>query len=151
VEFDWTRILKAQESPAESRPQQPDRRNRPRPRDVPPREAQNRPAPVQSTAPLPPEVADAIGAEPYDGVPSVEAAVPDEVDRQGENVESPEAEVIDEFLAEPRVEVPPVRPRPGDAISAVEGRLGAEGLSRLRARYSEVMARISETIADPER
>jgi hypothetical protein len=74
------------------------------------------------------------------------------VDRQQtENVEPPEAEVIEEFLAEPRVEVPPLRPQPGDAISAVEGRLGAEGLSRLRARYSEVMARISETIADPER
>jgi hypothetical protein len=151
VEFDWTRILKAQESPVESRTQQPDRRPRPRPRDTQPREAATRPAPIQNTSP-PPEVADAIHAALHDEAPAFEPAVADEVDRQQtENVEPPEAEVIEEFLAEPRVEVPPLRPQPGDAISAVEGRLGAEGLSRLRARYSEVMARISETIADPER
>ena len=65
--------------------------------------------------------------------------------------EIPEAEVIEEFLAEPRVEIAAVRPLPGDAISTVETRLGSEGLARLRARYSEVLARISETVADPER
>jgi hypothetical protein len=35
--------------------------------------------------------------------------------------------------------------------SAAHARLGSEGLLRLRARYAEVLARISERIADPAR
>jgi len=68
-----------------------------------------------------------------------------------ERVEPSEVEAIEEFLAEPRVETPAPRPHAGDALSAVESRLGSEGLSRLRARYSEVMARISETVSEPVR
>jgi len=83
---------------------------------------------------------------------SADAIFPDEVEaRPEENVVPPEVELIEEFLAEPRVEAAPNRPLAGDAISAVETRLGSEGLSRLRARYSEVLARISETITDPAR
>jgi hypothetical protein len=69
----------------------------------------------------------------------------------GESVEPSEVEAIEEFLAEPRVETRTSRPHAGDALSAVESRLGSEGLSRLRARYSEVMARISETVSEPVR
>ncbi len=74
----------------------------------------------------------------------------DEVARQ-ENAEPPEVAIIEDFLAEPRIEAALNRPQAGDAISAVESRLGSEGLSRLRARYSEVLARIAETIADAQR
>jgi hypothetical protein len=76
---------------------------------------------------------------------------PDEVAEYAVRSEPPETEMIEEFLAEPRVEFVSERPQPGDAISAVETKLGSEGLSRLRARYSEVMARISETVTDPVR
>ncbi len=61
-------------------------------------------------------------------------------------VEPPDVEAIEEYLAEPAH-----RPLAGDALSAAERRLGSEGLSRLRARYSEVLARISETVSDPQR
>lgn len=48
------------------------------------------------------------------------------------------------------------RPEPEPAgieepTSAAHARLGSEGLGRLRARYSEMLARIGERIADPER
>jgi hypothetical protein len=36
-------------------------------------------------------------------------------------------------------------------VSPAEARLGSEGLSRLRGRYAEMLARISERIQDPER
>lgn len=36
------------------------------------------------------------------------------------------------------------------AVGAARARLGAEGLARLRGRYSEMLARISERIADPD-
>jgi hypothetical protein len=57
---------------------------------------------------------------------------------------------IDELLSdtpsEPQTENLDRKP-----TTAAEARLGSEGLSRLRARYSEVLARISETITDPVR
>ena len=44
----------------------------------------------------------------------------------------------------------PVEP-PTEPATAAEARLGAEGVSRLRGRYAEMLARISERITDPER
>lgn len=38
-----------------------------------------------------------------------------------------------------------------EPTSAAHARLGSEGLARLRARYSEMLARISDRVADPER
>ena len=121
---------------------------------MPPREATGR-FPVAAA-----EVSTPIG-EPVEagddsqGQSSLEV-FPDELTAAPEishspEAEVPEAELIEEFLAEPRVEIPAVRPLPGDAISTVETRLGSEGLARLRARYSEVLARISETVTDAER
>lgn len=81
----------------------------------------------------------------------VDRSIPTELVAQAETAELPDAEIIEEFLAEPRVEPAAPRPQAGDALSAVEERLGSEGLSRLRARYAEVLARISETVTDPER
>ena len=151
VEFDWTRILKGQESPSELRAgSQPDRRDRPRPRDFPPR-----PAPERRETPARVEVPRALDPPDREDFETqvAEAAAPaiDQGTEAAERVEPPEAAVIEEFLAEPRIEPPVARPLAGDALSAVEARLGSEGLSRLRARYSEVLARISETIQDPAR
>jgi hypothetical protein len=150
VEFDWTRILKGQDGSSEVRTGgQPDRRNRPRPREMSPRPAPDRrETPSMVEAPPPPHLPDheELEAEP------TEVSVPATLDADAvERVEPPEAAVIEEFLVEPRIEAPVARPLAGDALSAVEARLGSEGLSRLRARYSEVLARISETIADPGR
>jgi len=92
-----------------------------------------------------------MDTRPREEIALISAVTLDEVDSPTESVDVPEAQAIEEFLVEPRLEAPPARPQPGDAISAVELRLGAEGLSRLRARYSEVMARISETVTDLER
>jgi hypothetical protein len=47
-----------------------------------------------------------------------------------------------------RVEAGPVVEEP---TSAAHARLGSEGLGRLRARYSEMLARIGERVADAER
>ena len=150
VEFDWTRILKSQESPAEPRVAQAERRNRPRPRDGQPREGiAPRPDPV-SSEPLPTNT-ESMNAEPTTAASPVDAILSDEVRLREASVEPPEVEIIEDFLAEPRIEVAADRPQAGDAISAVESRLGSEGLSRLRARHSEVLARIAETIADPQR
>jgi len=99
----------------------------------------------------PPAPASSIEAEASPVAVPLETTIPNEVGLHEEAVEPPEVDLIEEFLAEPRVEVAAERPHAGDAISAVETRLGSEGLSRLRARYSEVLARISETIADAQR
>lgn len=40
---------------------------------------------------------------------------------------------------------------PDGPVTPAEARLGSEGLSRLRGRYAEMLARISERIQDPER
>ena len=150
VEFDWTRILK-QEAPVEppaTQTERVERRNRPRPTDEPSREAVPRqvstPGPVD-VSPIADSIDTEIGAD-------VASEIPPNVDVHAADAsESPEAEIVEEFLAEPRVEIAAARPQPGDAISTVESRLGSEGLYRLRARYSEVMARISETVSDPAR
>ena len=49
-------------------------------------------------------------------------------------------------------EPPPIGPAQAEEPQSAAGaRLGSEGLSRLRARHAEVLARISERIADPAR
>jgi hypothetical protein len=56
--------------------------------------------------------------------------------------------------AESRPRPVPEPPRPVEVeepTTAAHARLGSEGLARLRGRYSEVLARISERIAEPER
>lgn len=42
------------------------------------------------------------------------------------------------------------QPLVDEPMTAAHARLGSEGLGRLRARYAETMARISERIQDPE-
>jgi hypothetical protein len=57
---------------------------------------------------------------------------------------------IDELLSDTPSE-PQTENTERKRATAAEARLGSEGLSRLRARYAEVLARISETITDPVR
>ena len=42
-------------------------------------------------------------------------------------------------------------PLPDEPTSAAQARLGSEGLARLRGRYAEMMARIGERVAEPEK
>lgn len=126
VEFDWTRILKSQETGAATAPVQQERRQKPRPArgGVPP--AAGRPAPVP--APVQPR--------------AVEPDEDEDEDAGQDNAGvSAEAEDADGMPAVP--ETPP--------STVAEARLGAEGLARLRARHAEVLARITEGVPDPAR
>ena len=150
VEFDWTRILKGQDAPAEARPPAPqDRHGRPR-RDFSPRPSARPPAPIENPAkssslPAPAE----IDVPPADVPPPVVDAPPEEV--LSDVAELPEIALLEELLADPAAEAPADRIAPDDTVSPAQVRLGSEGLSRLRARHSEVLARISETVTDPVR
>jgi hypothetical protein len=125
VHFDWTRILKFPPQPEASR-------TTPVPAARPEQPASARAhAPVRAPErpPAPPQAAQAL-EEP--SAPSPAPADP-----------VSESAVLAAFEAED--EPPPAEaPRP----SVVEARLGSEGLLRLRARYAEIMARISERQLD---
>jgi len=147
IDFDWTQILKSQDGSGDSREPAPEeRRTRPRDRDPrgrglpPPQNAHGGPTPSQNVY---------GGQTPAPAPPVTESTEP--LGGTNEPVDEAVQEVVAEFLLEPRVEQMSPRPQPGDALSAVERRLGSEGLSRIRARYSEVLARISETVPDPAR
>lgn len=130
--FDWTRILKGEEAKPEprSRPEGAERRQRSReggPRNQPPAPAAPAARPV-AAEPGPYEPP----PEPQpEGLPAPVLAF----DADGTVVQVPELE------PPPGAESPPPQ--------AALARLGSEGLIRLRARYAEVLARISEKAAEP--
>ena len=63
-------------------------------------------------------------------------------------VDSPRAE----NAASESVPPVPVLASPGeDVITPAHGRIGSEGVQRLRARYAEILVRISERTPDPQR
>ncbi len=124
IEFDWPRILQAQPSaapPAEDARGRRPRRDRERPRADAARGA--RPAPP--AAPSRPEPQQELEPEPLEPDPLVEAF---------EQLTHPETEETIEPAAMP-----------------VEKNLGPEQLTRLRARYAELLARIAERGGEPER
>jgi hypothetical protein len=129
VEFDWTRILKGQGEPETRPPAQQERRGRQRPpRDFAPRASVPPAVPIIAAPPDPDDLTAIAAAEEVESIPEVLAnAIP---------FEAPTEET-------PHATEPP--------SSAAEARLGAEGLSRLRARHAEVLARISEATPDPAR
>jgi hypothetical protein len=146
VEFDWTRILKGQDAPPAPKPtSQQERRARPRPREFPVRV----PGPAgpsssfQKPEPLP--VAPAVSTSELPIAESMSEAVPTEAPLELEipvfeqnpniNIEVP----ADESLADTQ------------SMTPAQARLGFEGLSRLRARHAEVLARISEKVTDTAR
>jgi hypothetical protein len=128
IEFDWTRILKGQGAPpTEARPPVKARRQRPDSR---------RSQPSQTSAP-------SKAVQPPDTVPvgtrtaetSSVAAEPEPAVQSGAG---PTEELAQEVLAS---EIP----------TPAHAKVGAEGVQRLRARYAEILARISERTADPLR
>ncbi len=113
VEFDWTRILKAQDNPQPAPPPQKERRGKERPAVW---SGPSRPGGRESTPP----------AAPPEPPPAQAEAEPEEVESEPVLEENPPSTVA-------------------------EAKLGAEGLARLRARHSEILARISESVPDPAR
>ena len=167
VEFDWTRILKGQDAPTEQKAHQQDRRGRPR-REYPSRpEAAPPVAPTPSLPQVEPVTAEAAAeplletvraespgrtAEAHDSdAPALTVAAPGQL--APPPLEEPRIDqaAIDELLSDsPMGLSSPGAPADAPATPA-EARLGSEGLSRLRARHAEVLARISETVTDPLR
>jgi hypothetical protein len=80
------------------------------------------------------------------------ADVPSELadERVAHPSEQMDEAAIDELLSDPPAD-PQREVTAAESTTAAQARLGSEGLSRLRARHSEVLARISETITDPVR
>jgi len=173
IEFDWTRILKGQDAPVEEKPVQQDRRGKQRPREFSPRPSTPRgPAPIAKPPDIDrtSELASAPAAEPE--VDRVDEAI-ERVDEPAERIDEPAERVdeptepagqrvvddlgepvdeaaIEELLSDSPAE-PPREVTEGESATPAQARLGSEGLSRLRARHSEVLARISETVTDPVR
>lgn len=125
VEFDWTRILKGQDDPEPPppRPQAFDRKPRPQ-------------TPRQETAAVP-------------APPSVPAAAPSRDDVAVASEHAAPLDVIEPATEPGPLEEPPVLV--DEPVGPAMIRLGSEGMSRLRARHAEVLARISERITDPAR
>ena len=132
IEFDWTRILKGQGEPA------PERRQPPPP--PPPRE-RRQPLPAGEEAP------------PLDRVERRQAPPPPPTRHAGEGALASDGNAAD-FQSVVLIESEGVAPAPNEIegpVTAAQERLGSEGLSRLRGRYAEMLARISERITDPAR
>jgi hypothetical protein len=178
VEFDWEEILKAQApAPPEpvrgaGRPGGSERRARDRDREGR-REPSRREAAPTPVAPAPSATRTAastetpIEPEQFKAAPVVQDALPftDEPVASGFAVEPPAADDRDEreALDEPvapdasaeagTVDVAlPVAPAFGDEPVRPIGRvLSGEDIGRLRARFAEILARITERVSDPVR
>ena len=151
IEFDWPKILEAQPPaapPAEDARNRRARRDRPRP--ARPSEGQ-RPAPPPAPA-EPPERQDALPSDLVELEPSEpELSEPDlesELELEPDPIDLEPAEIVQAFeqLTHPEAEEavePPAMP--------VERQVGREQLTRLRARYAELLTRIAEKGGDVER
>jgi hypothetical protein len=151
IEFDWPKILETQPPaapPAEEARTRRARRDRPRP--ARPSEGQ-RPAPPPAPA-EPPERQDALPSdlveleplEPEHSEPKLESE--SELEPDPLNLEPAEIVQAFEQLTHPEAE---------EAVEApampVERQVGREQLTRLRARYAELLTRIAEKGGDVER
>jgi hypothetical protein len=134
IEFDWPKILQAQPPAAppadEARGRRP-KRDRDRPRQATPRGA--RPAPPARPAPAPAEAERLEPVEPLEPEPLEPELEPLALAEAFEQLTHPETEEMLEPAAMP-----------------VEQTLGREQLTRLRARYAELLARITERGGEPE-
>lgn len=161
VDFDWTRILKGQDGGRDGTGGQPPGGGQAHPSGEPRgsgspdqlrrriQESQPRRDPEETAAPEIDATVETAGVS--ESVPLIDEPPVEQTDQRIDAIEPADVAVVEEFLVEPRVAPPPPRPQAGDALSAVEARLGSEGLSRLRARYSEVLTRISEAVTDAVR
>jgi hypothetical protein len=146
VEFDWTRILKGGGSPpTESRPPVDVRRQRPGDQRRPPP-----PRPPASRSDAPP---------PDRARPPEETARPSTPPEQTPTSAEPRVSVVDEGTLESAdmsdqafPSTSPMEAAPSDeALTPAHAKLGSEGVQRLRARYAEICARITERVTDPAR
>ena len=133
IEFDWPKILEAKPpvvQPAEPRSRQ-NRRDRPGQRQ-----------PVRRSS-SPEHAAQGPAAEVPTGEPPVDAA---DVNLEGEAPS--EADVVEavQQITHPEAEEPIEVP-----VMPIEQAAGPEDLTRLRARYAELLARIAERGGSPER
>jgi len=142
IVFDWTRILKGgMERPDERRPD--DRRSEDR-RSQGQRQSFRS---VGSPGRRPPQAPGPQHPAPA-GQPAVEAALPKSP------AEATSQPVADELLpagGDDRETGPPPGVFLAPPPTPAHARLGGEGVSRLRGRYAEIMARISERVVDESR
>ena len=152
VNFDWDRMLKAE--PESRVPQRAAREERASRGERAPREVPRVPEvpEVRVQVPEVPEVPvpEGLGSD----VEELRELREEEL-AQPEPMELAEPEPLEPWEPEPEPLEPeePWEPQePSEPPEpAAKRRLGAEGVGRLRARYSETMARISERIPDPAR
>lgn len=144
IKFDWQKILQAQPPASASAKAQAvdtakNRRGR-RDRDWPrsPQAPRPTPPPPKSALQRPAEEPEPLEAEPLEPEP----LEPEPSDLLGEDELVEAFEQLTHPEAEEKTE-PPTMP--------VEQNLGREQLTRLRARYAELQARITERGGDPER
>ncbi len=153
VEFDWTRILKGQGVP-------PSELRDAAPRPLGPRsERFRRDRPAQSRPRMPSPVIPERSPLPADT--SAEEQAQDVVIDIGppgaESVTEESAALVLDTLDGLELVGPPESPGATvpdpdvDPPTPAHARLGAEGVLRLRARYAEVLARISEKLTEPVR
>jgi hypothetical protein len=128
IEFDWPRILKGQGTPpSEPRPPAEVRRRPGEQRGLP--SARKEARPVPRSAPASRQEPERIAGSPPDVAASPQAT-------------SKSPDVIPHATAAPTAV---------DESTPAHARLGAPGVQRLRARYADIIARISEQQADPAR
>jgi len=153
IEFDWPKILEAQPPaapPAEDARNRRGRRDRPRP--ARPAEGQ-RPAPPPAPAEsperqdvLPSDLVELEPSEPELSEPELESESEPELEPDPLDLEPAEIVQAFEQLTHPEAE---------EAVEApampVERQVGREQLTRLRARYAELLTRIAERGGDVER
>ncbi len=156
IEFDWPKILEAQPPAAaaadDSRAGRP-RRDRDRPR--PSRSAPSSAAAVSIERPIPP------AAEPESSereLSELEPVESEASDSEPAGLDSLEPEPLDREPLEPEVAQafeqlthPEAEEKIAPMAMPVEQNLGREQLTRLRARYAELLARIAERGGDAER
>jgi hypothetical protein len=162
VEFDWTRILKGQAEEASKpagRQDRPERPGRRREEYRAPRTAARAHGPSLETGPSPAEPRAAAEASAAPVAPEYREREPDTaadfdlvedsalLEGIPDDLATPEPLVLED-IADGALDVV-VEERVEKRVSAAQARLGSEGISRLRARYAEVMTRVSERAADP--
>ena len=138
IEFDWTRILKghgAEPMPDREQDERPDKRRRDERRPAGRLETRVAAAPPTPGGRVP-------AAGPPVGVGDVSAELEDHEDLE---------DVEPLPLGEGAPVEAPAEPTAAQTTSPAHARLGFEGVSRLRARYAELLARISERVSDPAR
>ena len=162
IEFDWPKILQAQPPaappPDDARGRRP-RRDRERPKPAATRGARPAPPPPQADRSAPErsdqELSESIPREPE---PLERELEPEQEPLEPELEAEPELEPEpDPFELEPLAEAfeqlthPEAEEKIEPAPMPAEHNLGREQLTRLRARYAELLARITERGGDPER